>query len=189
MEITEVRIRLMEEQNERLKVFCSITIDDSFVVRDMKIIEGINGPFVAMPSRKMTAHCNRCNCKNHLRAAFCNQCGARQHENQTLKDDDDDDGRVKLFADIAHPINPECREMIQDIIIEAFEEEKLKSQIPGYISSYDDFDLYKNGQRPSVVHKEFQSAEKMRGPHRRSEQHSPGPRDGSKESFGSSVFD
>ena len=54
MEITEVRVKLMEEPGERLQAFCSITFDDAFVVRDLKIIEGTSGPFVAMPSRKLT---------------------------------------------------------------------------------------------------------------------------------------
>ena len=53
MEITEVRVKLMEEAGERLQAFCSITLDDAFVVRDLKIIEGATGPFVAMPSRKL----------------------------------------------------------------------------------------------------------------------------------------
>ena len=110
MEITEVRVKLMEEPGERLQAFCSITFDDAFVVRDLKIIEGATGPFVAMPSRKLTAHCYQCGCKNHLRAAFCNQCGTRMKEPAGLKDDD---GRAKLYADIAHPINSTCREMIQ----------------------------------------------------------------------------
>ena len=78
MEITEVRVKLMDEGGERLQAFCSITLDDAFVVRDLKIIEGATGPFVAMPSRKLTAHCPQCGCKNHLRAAFCNQCGGRR---------------------------------------------------------------------------------------------------------------
>ena len=43
MEITEVRIKLMEEPGERLKAFCSITFDNCFVVRDLKIIDGSNG--------------------------------------------------------------------------------------------------------------------------------------------------
>ena len=77
MEITEVRIKLTEDSDDRLQAFCSITFDDCFVVRDLKIIEGSSGPFVAMPSRKLTAHCPRCGCKNHLRAAFCNQCGGK----------------------------------------------------------------------------------------------------------------
>ena len=102
MEITEVRVKLMDEPGERLQAFCSITFDDAFVVRDLKIIEGTTGPFVAMPSRKLTAHCPQCGCKNHLRAAHCNQCGGRLKEAASAKDDD---GRAKLYADIAHPIN------------------------------------------------------------------------------------
>ncbi len=57
MEITEVRIKLMEESEDRLRAFCSITFDNCFVVRDLKIIEGSHGPFVAMPSRKLTHRC------------------------------------------------------------------------------------------------------------------------------------
>ena len=137
MEITEVRIKLMEEPGERLKAFCSITFDDCFVVRDLKIIEGANGPFVAMPSRKLTAHCGNCRSKNHLRAGYCNQCGTRLKENQAPRDEE---GRAKLYADIAHPINTACREIIQQRVIAAFEEEKERSKLPGYVPSYDDFD-------------------------------------------------
>ena len=43
VEITEVRIKLIEDGGERLQAFCSITLDDCFVVRDLKIIEGITG--------------------------------------------------------------------------------------------------------------------------------------------------
>ena len=47
MVITEVRIKLCEENNERLLAFCSVTFDNAFVVRDLKIIEGTKGVFVA----------------------------------------------------------------------------------------------------------------------------------------------
>ena len=76
MVITEVRIKLMDENNERLQAFCSVTFDDCFVIRDLKIIEGTKGSFVAMPSRKLTDRCTHCGSKNHLRARHCNQCGA-----------------------------------------------------------------------------------------------------------------
>ena len=112
MQITEVRIKLMEEPGERLKAFCSITFDNCFVVRDLKIIDGANGPFVAMPSRKLTSHCPKCGMKNHLRAVHCNQCGDRLADARAPKDAD---GRAKLYADIAHPINSQCREMIQNV--------------------------------------------------------------------------
>ncbi|MFC1762003.1 SpoVG family protein [Planctomycetota bacterium] len=60
MEITEVRVKLVENEDDRLKAFCSVTLDNEFVVRDIKIIEGGGGHFVAMPSRKMSDHCERC---------------------------------------------------------------------------------------------------------------------------------
>lgn len=138
MEITEVRIKLMEEAGERLQAFCSITFDDCFVIRDLKIIEGSNGPFVAMPSRKLTAHCPQCGCKNHLRANFCNQCGLRLSHEHAPKDDE---GRAKLYADIAHPINSSCREMIQERVIREFYEEQERAKQPGYVSRYDDVDF------------------------------------------------
>ena len=153
MEITEVRIKLMEEAGERLQAFCSITFDDCFVIRDLKIIEGSNGPFVAMPSRKLTAHCPQCGMKNHLRASYCNQCGQRLNDERAAKDDE---GRAKLYADIAHPINSTCREMIQDRIIRAFYDEIERSKLPGYVSSYEDFD-----------HEEFTPATSNNRPPRR----------------------
>jgi len=138
VEITEVRIKLMEEPGERLKAFCSITFDNCFVVRDLKIIDGSNGPFVAMPSRKLTSHCPGCGTKNHLRALYCNQCGKRLADARAPKDPD---GRAKLYADIAHPINSICREMIQDFVIQEYYEEIERAKEPGYVSRYDDFDF------------------------------------------------
>jgi stage V sporulation protein G len=135
VKITEVRVKLMENSDDRLQAFCSITFDDAFVVRDLKVIEGSNGPFVAMPSRKLTAHCPECGCKNHLRAGYCNQCGERLYEDRALRDQE---GRVKLYADIAHPIHSECREMIQSRVIAEYQAERERAKEPGYISRYDD---------------------------------------------------
>lgn len=135
MEITEVRVKLMEDSDDRLQAFCSITFDNSFVVRDLKIIEGSSGPFVAMPSRKLTGHCHNCGSKNHLKAQFCNQCGARQREERALRDAE---GRAKLYADIAHPVNSACREMIQARVIAEYRAEQERSKQPGYVSRYDD---------------------------------------------------
>ncbi|TWT47513.1 SpoVG family protein [Botrimarina hoheduenensis] len=137
MNITEVRIKLMDESGERLKAFCSITFDDCFVIRDLKVIEGTSGFFVAMPSRKLTAHCGKCGMKNHLRAAFCNQCGAKLEEARLIKDLD---GRTKLYADIAHPINSRCREMIQERVIAEYQSELERAKLPDYVSRYDDYD-------------------------------------------------
>jgi len=129
MEITEVKVKLINNKDDRLKAFCSVTMDNEFVVRDIKVIEGTNGYFVAMPSRKMSDHCEKCGGKNHLRAKFCNNCGAPLPEDRAKKDIK---GRMKLHADIAHPINAECRQRIQKKVISAFEEELEKSKQPGY---------------------------------------------------------
>ena len=51
MKITEIRIHLMGE--DRLKAFASVTFDDAFVVRNMKVVEGTKGVFLCMPSRKL----------------------------------------------------------------------------------------------------------------------------------------
>ncbi|MCU0712361.1 MAG: SpoVG family protein [Pirellula sp.] len=137
MEITEVRIKLMEDSEDRLRAFCSITIDHCFAIRDLKIIEGSNGPFVAMPSRKLSARCGRCGNKNHLRSLYCNQCGARLRGMQDLRDVEGGNAN-KLYADIAHPINQECRDLIQQSVIGEYVLELERAKLPGYKSRYDD---------------------------------------------------
>jgi stage V sporulation protein G len=135
--ITEVRIKLCEANSERLLAFCSVTFDNAFVVRDLKIIEGTKGVFVAMPSRKLTDRCGRCACKNHLRARFCNACGSKLDEHRAVRDTD---GRAKLHADIAHPIHSGAREQVQGAVVRAYGEERERSKQPGYVCTYDDYD-------------------------------------------------
>lgn len=52
MNISDVRIRLTQKDDSKLKAVASITIDECFVVHDIKIIEGTDDLFIAMPSRK-----------------------------------------------------------------------------------------------------------------------------------------
>ena len=61
----------------------------------------------------------------------------------------DEEGRTKLYADIAHPINSACREMIQDRVIREYQNELKRSKLPGYISRYDDID---GDAMPPVAH-------------------------------------
>lgn len=137
MEITEVRIKLMSDNAERLLAFCSFTIDHCFVIRDLKIIRGMKGAFVAMPSRKLTDHCNSCHTKNALRSCYCSQCGLRLRDDRAVKGPD---GRAKLYADIAHPINSECRDLIQNRVLTEYETEVDRAKQPGYACRYDDYD-------------------------------------------------
>ena len=165
MVITEVRIKLCEENNERLLAFCSVTFDNAFVVRDLKIIEGTKGVFVAMPSRKLTDRCQKCGCKNHLRARFCNSCGFRLDESRATRDAD---GRAKLHADIAHPIHSAAREQVQTSVVRAYQEEKERAKQPGYICTYDDFDFDADDLPVSygtVVNEMGAKAVRPHGPH------------------------
>ena len=65
---------------------------------------------------------------------FCNDCAQKLGENRAKKDAM---GRAKLHADVAHPINSECREMVQTRVLEAYQEELERSEQPGYVPSYD----------------------------------------------------
>mgnify|MGYP001823711331 CR=1 FL=1 len=195
MEITEIRIKLMEDSEDRLRAFCSITIDDAFVVRDLKIIDGSNGPFVAMPSRKLTGHCQRCNHKNHLRATYCNHCGVK------LQLDGDSSGYEspqKLYADVAHPINSDCRELIQNAVIEEFEAELSRCQQPGYRSRYDDDFGYEDVESSTIAEPASKAKPKPKtrsegGPPRphfidRKKEQSTAPNRDEDDSFGAGVF-
>lgn len=52
MKISDIRIRLVDKDDSKLKAVASITIDDCFVVHDIKVIEGKEGYFISMPSKK-----------------------------------------------------------------------------------------------------------------------------------------
>ncbi|NLX04223.1 MAG: zinc-ribbon domain-containing protein [Phycisphaerae bacterium] len=146
MQVTEVKVKLVDIRAERLKAFCTVTLDGEFVVRDIKVIDGASGPFVAMPSRKLADKCPRCGAKNHLRAKFCNECGTRLPDARVPKDDT---GRVKLHADVAHPINPQCRQRIQDAVLDAYEKELERSKSPDYVPTRMDEDYgYDTGHEP-----------------------------------------
>ena len=89
MNITDVRVRKVAKEG-KMKAVVSITIDDEFVVHDIKVIEGEKGLFIAMPSRKTP------------------------------------DGE---FKDIAHPINTDTREKIQNSILKAYEEAMEENKV------------------------------------------------------------
>jgi len=82
MKITDIRLRKIDSDS-KMKAVASVTFDDEFVVHDIKVIEGQNGLFIAMPSRKLS------------------------------------DGE---FRDIAHPINPQAREVIQAAVLDKYKQ-------------------------------------------------------------------
>ncbi len=90
LEITEVQIFIVNE--EKLKAYATITLENCFVVRDLKIIQGLSGLFVAMPAKKRK------------------------------------DGS---FRDIAHPLNAEMRQLVEDRVVGIYKEALEKGITPG----------------------------------------------------------
>jgi stage V sporulation protein G len=127
IEVTEVRIKLAGDIDDKLLGYCSITLNRSFVIKDVKIIRGDDGVFVAMPSRKITDKCPRCGFKNHLRANYCNECGERLRGNRA---ETDARGRAKLHFDLVHPINSDIRDHVQQKIVQAYEAELARTALP-----------------------------------------------------------
>ncbi|MCU5747042.1 septation regulator SpoVG [Staphylococcus sp. SQ8-PEA] len=82
MKVTDVRLRKIQTDG-RMKALVSVTLDESFVVHDLRVIEGNSGLFVAMPSKRTP------------------------------------DGE---FRDIAHPINSDMRQEIQDAVMKVYDE-------------------------------------------------------------------
>jgi stage V sporulation protein G len=138
MNITEVRVKLLDSEPDKLRGFASITVEDCLVIRDLKIIEGTNGLFIAMPSRKLCDRCQSCGCKNHLRARHCNDCGKRLRADRGSHDER---GRMRLYADISHPIHQEARDLVEQTVLAAYHQELARSKEEGYVAhSFDDLD-------------------------------------------------
>ena len=84
MKITSVSVEKKKNEDSRMKGIATIVLDDQFAVHDIRIIEGDNGLFTAMPSRKTA---------------------------------------TGGYRDVAHPINPEARNMIEKAILDAYNKE------------------------------------------------------------------
>ena len=128
MEITEIRVFQKEGQDKKLKAYTTVTFDNAFVVRNIKIIQGLNGLFIAMPSRKMKRLCQKCHFKNEVGSKFCNHCGTPvkpENQNTELVD------AKTEHRDIAHPITQQFREYLQMKILEAYERDIVVGEDSG----------------------------------------------------------
>ena len=95
MEVTNVKVKVMHTEGN-LKAYATITFDDEFVVKDIKVIDGKKGIFIAMPSKPI--------------------------KNRKVEDVESAEEMERLHKDIAHPINTQAREKIQTAILKAYEE-------------------------------------------------------------------
>ncbi len=143
MEITDVRVSLRESAPDsgareghsverRLKGYATVTFERCFVVRNMKIIDGKNGLFVAMPSTKPKVACTRCHFKNDLGGRFCVQCGGGiSRPPESLPAPGTPEALEALaHRDIAHPITVEFRQYLQQRVLEVYETERAREHRP-----------------------------------------------------------
>ncbi len=128
MEISEVRIFLKDSPDKKLKAYATVTFDNAFVVRNIKVIEGSSGLFIAMPSRKIKQPCPKCGFKNESRSKYCNQCAATLPAAPvkpiTAVDLENSQSEHK---DIAHPITQAFREYLQKRVLEGYDQEKVRT--------------------------------------------------------------
>ena len=125
MEITEVRIFLKEGIDKKLKAYATVTFDNAFVVRNIKVIEGSAGLFIAMPSRKLKYPCEKCGFRNEMRSKFCNQCASPLQVAPRPVNPEEVSSQSE-HRDIAHPITQSFREYLQKKVLESYEQEKIK---------------------------------------------------------------
>lgn len=133
MEITEVRIFLKDSPDKKLKAYATVTFDSAFVVRNIKVIEGTSGLFIAMPSRKIKQPCPKCGFKNEFRSKYCNQCGSQLPLAPRPPGEAGPVNAQSEHKDLAHPITQPFREYLQKRILEAYEQEKKSGPVsPGH---------------------------------------------------------
>lgn len=126
MEITEVKIFLKDSPDKKLKAYATVTFDNAFVVRNIKVIEGTNGLFIAMPSRKIRQACHKCNFKNEVRSKYCNQCGVQLPVTSWAQTQESINNVQLEHKDIAHPVTQAFREYLQKKVLDGYNQEKLK---------------------------------------------------------------
>ncbi len=120
MEITEICIFPKEGLDKKLKAYVTVTFDNVFVVRNIKVIQGSEALFIAMPSRKVKNSCPKCNFRNEVGSRFCNHCGAEVPSG--IEQERAPDAKTE-HRDIAHPITQEFREYLQTKILETYRKE------------------------------------------------------------------
>jgi len=126
MEITEVKIFIKDSPDKKLRAYATVTFDNAFVVRNIKVIEGTSGLFIAMPSRKVKQPCPKCSFKNESRSKYCNQCGAQLPlVSRPVVVEPSLNAQLE-HKDIAHPITQSFREYLQKRVLDAFEQEKVR---------------------------------------------------------------
>lgn len=107
MNITRIEV-VLSKRGERLLGFSTITLDGSFVIKDIRIIQGNGKIIIAMPDKQRATTCEHCDFKIRQRDNYCPRCGNK------LSPIDVE------YVDICHPIDSVCRAYIDTAILEQY---------------------------------------------------------------------
>lgn len=142
-QITDVSVGLTRNELGKLRAFVTVEIDHSFVITDIKIIEGRHGLFTCMPNRKVTDKCPQCRKRVALDYNYCGYCGAKQPGGKLvcfccdgwgfhkvvqpsggIAEEDcaecRGEGVTSPFVDVVHPIDNECRNYINREVLAVY---------------------------------------------------------------------
>jgi stage V sporulation protein G len=106
--ITNVEI-ILPKSTEKLLAYVTITVDDMFVVKDIRIINGKDRLVVAMPDKQRSTPCEHCSYRIRQWDKFCPRCG-KPLAFRTIE-----------FVDVCHPINNDCRVEIDRVVLEKYQ--------------------------------------------------------------------
>jgi stage V sporulation protein G len=129
VKVTDVKIFLARNSHPNFLCFCTIVLDDSILISGIRIIQREQGLFVAMPARKRTDKCHHCLGTNNMDAKYCSQCGRRLLPDRVPRFPD---GRRNLYFDVVHPVNAECRSIVEQAVLEAYQKEVELSKTANY---------------------------------------------------------
>lgn len=115
LQITRVQIVLASPAEHPLCGYCSVTINESLVIHDLRILRRGDRLFVAMPSRKRTSPCPKCGFKNPLQSRYCTSCGSGLADRGSGRS-----AAERIHVDIAHPVNQSFREQLERAVIEEY---------------------------------------------------------------------
>lgn len=137
MELTEIRIDIpnlryaASDTRSALLACYSLVFDEELAIHSVKLVQGKETPFLAMPNERKHDHCPSCHVKNHLLANFCNNCGVKLAKDRHLFLFTNGEQRSnRLYNDLTHPITNDLREYLLDECLDAYKKEK---QNPGSI--------------------------------------------------------
>lgn len=124
MIVTNLRLKICDEH--MLKAYCDVELDGQIIVHQMKIIERDGKLIICMPAKRRTTPCSSCSNSVSITDTWCGRCGHQQTSQadrvQSLKTylGLREEDRVSYYQDIVHPITREARQMLEQVLLDAY---------------------------------------------------------------------